>query len=238
MSTQPAAIALPGMPKYLADFSSWANVMPPSPLMACKPERAIAAGAGENDANGPVLLVVGQGAEKEIHRHVRGVGLARQETKVASRDDDVHIRRHDMDVIGLDAHPVGGLLQRQTGRAGQQFTQLAFMLGVQMLDQHKSHAALFGQLAKQLDKGLVAARGSANADDGKCFLPGRAIVRLMIGFGDGLPPWGNRNGSAAARRVFPPAGILFWLLKGKSFLWHDGFRFGGVMMKTARSFRP
>ncbi len=36
-STQPAAMALIGMPGWRADDSSWAKVMPPSALMASKP---------------------------------------------------------------------------------------------------------------------------------------------------------------------------------------------------------
>src|SRR5438445_7420088 len=37
-STQPAAMALCGMPSNLADFSSWAKVTPPSALIAPSPK--------------------------------------------------------------------------------------------------------------------------------------------------------------------------------------------------------
>src|SRR5438128_12150341 len=37
-STQPAAMALLGMPSNLADFSSWAKVIPPSALIAVNPK--------------------------------------------------------------------------------------------------------------------------------------------------------------------------------------------------------
>ena len=36
-STQPDAIALAGMPSYLAELGSWAKVMPASPLIAARP---------------------------------------------------------------------------------------------------------------------------------------------------------------------------------------------------------
>ena len=37
-STQPAAMALCGMPSNLADFSSWAKVIPSSALIAANPK--------------------------------------------------------------------------------------------------------------------------------------------------------------------------------------------------------
>ena len=106
-STQPAATALAGMLSYLAERVSWAKVMPPSPLMAVRPEGAVGGGAGEDDADGVGALVGRQGAKEDVDGGVDGAGLlAIGDMRGASRDGQVAVGRDDVDVVGLHGHAV------------------------------------------------------------------------------------------------------------------------------------
>ena len=65
------------MPGYLADASSWANVMPPGGLDFLHPERAVRAGARQYHADRRGLPILGQRLEEQVDRQMRAALAAR-----------------------------------------------------------------------------------------------------------------------------------------------------------------
>jgi hypothetical protein len=70
-------------------------------------------------------------------------------------------------VIRLDTETVGDLRHRHSRGACQDVGQLAFMVRIQVLHQHKSHPCVNRQVFEQLREGFQPARGCTDADDGK-----------------------------------------------------------------------
>ena len=86
---------------------------------------------------------------------------------------------NDIDMIGLDFHVVISFQHGDLGAASEQLGQLAFVLGIKVLDQHERHARLFGQVDEKFAEGFVSAGGGANADDRE-----RLADRSSLFFGD------------------------------------------------------
>ena len=63
-------MALRGIESYSASSGSCAMVIPPSSLMRLQPDRAVRAGAGQDDAHRARLLRLAERAEEEIDRRV------------------------------------------------------------------------------------------------------------------------------------------------------------------------
>lgn len=76
--------------------------------------RAVRRRARHDHGDRAVLGGVGERAEEAVDRRVlRAVGRTLHERDVSVLDRHRHVRRHDVDVVGLDAHPVLGLEDRQ-----------------------------------------------------------------------------------------------------------------------------
>jgi hypothetical protein len=58
------------------------------------------------------------------------------------------------------------LNHRHGGGALQDFSEPAGVIGVEMLHQHKGHAAVGGGVPEELFQGFQTSGGSANADNG------------------------------------------------------------------------
>ena len=70
-------------------------------------------------------------------------------------------------MVGLHCHGLLDFGDRQPRDAGKQLGEFAFMLRVEMLDQHEGHARILRQFLQEFRKRLVAARRSADADHRK-----------------------------------------------------------------------
>ena len=70
---------------------------------------AVRAGAGEDDADGPVALILGEGAEEDVDREAhRAVGGLVGEAQLPVLDLEVLPRRDEVDGVGLDGDALVG----------------------------------------------------------------------------------------------------------------------------------
>ena len=128
-STEPVATAARGMPSDLAVCGSLGNGDAPGALDFTHPDRAVAGGSREDDADRPVLGVLGQRTEKRVHRHVlRAVFRPGQQAQLALGDPHVHVGRDHVNVIDLHLHALGHLDDRHLAMGPQQLGK-AFVLG-------------------------------------------------------------------------------------------------------------
>jgi len=67
------------------------------------------------------------------------------------------VGRNHVNVVWLQGHSVLGFPNRQSGGSRQKATQNALVSGVQVLNQHKSHAAIGGQVLQQFRKSFQSA---------------------------------------------------------------------------------
>ena len=149
-----------------------------------QPLGAVRRRAGKDDADGAALLVGGERAEKEIHRQMLPARLrARHETQPPVQHCEVRIRRDDIDVIGLDAHPIARFVNRERGGAREQRRQHALVLRVEVLHEHEGQPGVQRQRAEQLRERLQPARRRADADDGEGLALGARSFRAQGGGG-------------------------------------------------------
>ena len=104
-SASPASMALRGMLSNLAEAGSCTNATPRLFLDGPQAQRAVGAHAGEDDADAPLLPVVGQGAEEEIDREAQAAGRRRlEQVQHAVQDGHVLVGRDHVDAVRLDPH--------------------------------------------------------------------------------------------------------------------------------------
>ena len=129
---------------------------------------AVAAGAREHDANGAFVLVLCQRAKEKVNRQAlaaRRRGL--QQLQRAIQERHVAIGRNDVGAVDLHPHAVADLEHLHAGVAPDQLDQNAFVVGRQVLHQHKGHTRLnVARHAREegLERGQTTGRG-ANADN-------------------------------------------------------------------------
>ena len=141
-------------------------------------QRAVGAHAREDDADAPLLPVVGQGAEEEIDRQAQAPGRRRvEQVQHPVQDGHVLVGRDHVDVVRLDLHPVLDLDDRHGGGALEQLHHDALVRRVQVLDDDKGHAALLRHVAQEQLQRLQPAGGSADADDGEILRRLRPLER-------------------------------------------------------------
>ncbi len=144
------------------------------------PQGAVAARAREHDADGPLMLVQGQGAEEEVDRQTAEARCGRfQQLQRAVQKGHVPIGRDNVGAVGLHHHPVGDLEDLHAGIVLDQLGQDALVVRGQMLHQDKGHAGIgIGGHAgeKGLERRQPSGRG-ADTDNGKSFAlgPGRRL---------------------------------------------------------------
>jgi len=159
---------------------------------------AIAAGAREHDANGPLALILGQGPEKEIDGHAVAPGVrGLQQMQGAIQEGHVSTRRNDVGAVGLHHHAIFHLEDLHAGIAPNQIGKKAFVIRGQMLHQHKGHARidLGGHPREKGLKGPQAARRRADAHDGKW----RRRLRLRLQRFRIFGGWWHNGGSGGGR---------------------------------------
>ena len=92
---------------------------------------------------------------------------ARAKREYARRDAQDSIRRDDVHVVRLDPQVVRDLLEGQGCRALEDRREGAFVLRIEVLHKHETHAGIRGQLFEQLGERFEPAGRCADTNDGK-----------------------------------------------------------------------
>ena len=144
---------------------------------------AIGTHARQHNANGALALFLGQGHKEVVNRQAlavwRGRGLHVQR---AVRQAHFAVGRNNVNTVCLHHHAVFHLQHRHAGAAAYQFAQQAFVVGCQVLHQHKGHAhvSLGGHAREKRLKSRQSAGGRADAYDRKMVgWFGGALGRLL-----------------------------------------------------------
>ena len=112
------------------------------------------------------MLIVGQSSNKRIYGQTQTFGCPRfQQMQLAVQDRQIFIGRNHVHPVPNDFHTIPSLCHRQRRHPLQQFRQHTLMIGVEMLDHHKCHAAGRRHMNKKLLQGLQAACRCAYGDN-------------------------------------------------------------------------
>ena len=128
-------------------------------------ERAVGAGAGQNDADGALALVLGEGAEEKIDGQAlsaRGRGFEELQRSIEQRH--VVAGRDDVGAIRLHHHAVGHFMHRHARAPLDDFAEDAFVVRSEVLDEDESHARIpVGGQARE--KGLEGSKTSGRSSN-------------------------------------------------------------------------
>ena len=110
----------------------------------------VAAGARQNDADGSLILVLCQGTEEVVDGQP-GAALIRRLHQVKSAVQDVQIFtwRDDVDVVGVDLHPILHLRDRHVGMSASYLGEGALVIGAEMLHQDEGQTAVGGRVRQE-----------------------------------------------------------------------------------------
>ena len=103
----------------------------------------VAAGPREHDADGPLVLVLGQRAEEKVNRQAQAAGRGLfQQLQCAVQKGHVAVGRDDVRAVGLHRHPIFDLEDLHPGIALDQLGEDALVVRGQVLHQDKGHAGI------------------------------------------------------------------------------------------------
>ena len=124
---------------------------------------AVRGGAREDHPDGPSPLVRRQRLEEVIHGMVDPPRLlpGREVQDPGCQAHD-HFRGADIHVVRLDLLAVFDFDDRHPGHPGEDLGQQAVGPGRHVLNQHKGHPGIDGQVLQQPDEGLQTAGGGAD----------------------------------------------------------------------------
>lgn len=88
--------------------------------------------------------------------HFGGQFAARSELHRVIGNGHGGIGRNHVNVIGLDGHAVGHFLDAHSCSLGEEFDEHAVMLGIEMLNEDKSHAGIGGEIADEQMAALMS----------------------------------------------------------------------------------
>ena len=168
------------------------------------PQGAVATGAREYYADGPLVLVLGQGPEEKVDGHTpaaRGHRIEQLQRAVQKRH--VAIGRDDVGTVGLHRHAVLDLKYLHTSVAPNEIGQDALVVWGQMLNKDKGHTRISvrGHAGEESLEGRQAPGRCPDAHNGK-------ITGLPIGLQLGV------NGVSGLLRRH--AGFRFpWMFAGQ-----------------------
>ena len=116
---------------------------------------------------GTLALVLRECFEKEIDGPERdALARTRPQLQNAARDAQGRVGRDHVNVVGLHPEVVRHLVHRHRGGTGEQLSERAVMLGIEVLHQHKSEASVSWEMPQQLRECLQTACRSADSHDG------------------------------------------------------------------------
>lgn len=144
-------------------------------------ERAVGAGAGQDDSDGLRELILAQGTEEVVDREVVAAALAaRRHVKQPPGQRQVGIRRNDVDMVRKDGHPLRRLHDGHARRPREQVAQPALVPGIEMLHEQECHPGVGREVREELGERFESARGRADADDGKTVAGGLRLRFLGL----------------------------------------------------------
>ena len=133
-----------------------------------QPQRPVRTGSGQDDADGFFLLVLGQRTKKEIDRGLQAAPFDRPgQMEGSARNGHVLVGRNDVDAVGLDGHAVRRLDDRHLRVARQQLDHQAFVLGIEMRNEHKGDAAVGRHGGEEFLESVQSAGRGADAGHGR-----------------------------------------------------------------------
>jgi hypothetical protein len=128
------------------------------------PRSVRAAAARENDADCRLVLILGQGGQKEIDGHPDAVPLRALAHDESPRvDGQVLTGGIGVDTVGLHRHAVFGLDDLHARALAQDVRHAALVGRFQVLDHHEGQSAVRGHGREELFQRLDSARRGADA---------------------------------------------------------------------------
>ncbi len=131
-------------------------------------QRAVGAGARQDDPDGVLALVLGERAQEGVDRHALPARLFELgELQHAVEDAHAAVRRDHEDGVRAHGHLVGRLGHRERRHALQDLRQETRVARVEMRHEHERHACVGRHVAEEFLEGFESAGGRADADDRK-----------------------------------------------------------------------
>ena len=130
--------------------------------------RAVRTGAGKDDADGPLALILGQVLEQEIDRQAHAALLdGRAQVQHAFLDRKIGVGGDRVNGVDLDRRAVLGRDHVHLGHLVQDLGHQALMGRVKVLDDQERHAAVGRHRGKEFLERFQAAGRSPDADNRK-----------------------------------------------------------------------
>src|SRR6185312_7833112 len=146
-------------------------------------KRAVAAGAREDYAGCKFAGRFGQRHKETVDRLALAAPLDRRiDLQFVTGQGQGDVWRNDIDRVGLDLGSVLNLYDRERADAAEKLRQDALMLGVEMLDDDKSEAAIGRDFRDQGLQGADPAGRGADADDRDVRPASRRALIFVPGF--------------------------------------------------------
>ena len=164
--------------------------------------RAVAAAAGEDDRDRLLAGVLRERAEEDVDRErelLLPIPLAQEEATAG--DDHLLLGRDQVDVVGLDEHPVLDEVNRQIGVASEELVHEALEVRRQVLDDHERHAARARNVVEERLERLETTGRRADADDVRRHTLDSRVPRHVFLF-----HWRNSGFAVSARMPYRCAG--------------------------------
>ena len=121
-------------------------------------EASVRSCSREDDAGGSPGARPGQGPQQKIEWHPCAMtGLGRRQVQDVVFDRQISPGRNYIDLVSLDQHGLGGLLDRHRRMAREQIDEHAMVVWVQVLDQNEGHSRGGGQARQQSGASIKAA---------------------------------------------------------------------------------
>ena len=111
-----------------------------------EPERAIAAAAGQNDADAVFALVLRERPEEIVDGHAAAARGRRMQR--AARDAERRIGRNDIDVVRLDLRAIGGLDDRHPGIGPEQVDHRTLVMRIEVRHFYRKPVRLVGEYVR------------------------------------------------------------------------------------------
>ena len=129
-------------------------------------DRAVCSGAGKDHAGGVALLVGGEREEEVVDRAAKPARLGEVgQFQPAAADNEAAARWDDIDLVRLDRLAALALEHLEAGLAVEQLGEHAFVVGIEMLNDHERHAGRRAGRGEHLAQRLEPTGGGADADD-------------------------------------------------------------------------
>jgi hypothetical protein len=139
---------------------------PASTTYRTNPERAVRASARKDNADGAILLHLGQRAEQRIDRQRRAiVWITRNQFEMPVRKGHLRIRCYHVSVVHFDAVAIRRLVNRDRGLACEQLGEDASVRRTEMLYDYVRKRGVSRHVPKELRECFEPTGRCANPDD-------------------------------------------------------------------------